>query len=289
MNVCVLNLGKIMCSIGVVILTLNAEKHLFNCLSPLVKSSLKPKILVVDSSSTDQTVKIAKQFAAEVITIDRNDFNHGKTREFARKKIGTDIVIFLTADAYAIDEFAFEKLIDPILRKKASLAYGRQVPHRNASFFESFPRLFNYPEKNQIRCIANLTTDGSFTYFFSDSFSAYLNSALDEISGFKKVVLGEDTLAAAELIKKGHKLAYVADAVVQHSHNYTLKEEFSRYFDAGLMRQEHRDILNCSMGDKKRGREYVRQMFMEIKNNRIKLLPYACLHVIAKLTGFYLG
>jgi rhamnosyltransferase len=46
-------------SVGIVIPTLNAERCLSNCISPLLNSALKPRILVVDSSSTDNTVRMA--------------------------------------------------------------------------------------------------------------------------------------------------------------------------------------------------------------------------------------
>jgi rhamnosyltransferase len=281
--------GNLMKTIGVVILTLNAEKHLPLCMGPLLKTSLNPQILVVDSASTDRTVEIALQYQAEVLSIDQEDFNHGLTREMARKKLATDIVIFLTPDAYAVTSKEFEKLAQPLIDGQASIAYGRQIPHENAGFFESFHRAFNYPEKGEVRCIANLSCDGPATYFFSDSFSAYSNQALDEIGGFKAVVLGEDTLAAAELIRKGHKLAYVAEAVVRHSHNYNLRQEFSRYFDAGIMRKEYEHILDCSVGDRKRGEEYFRRMMRQLMDDRPSLLPYAFLHILAKWSGYQLG
>lgn len=276
-------------SVGVILLTLNAEKHLSHCLKPLIDSSLKPKILIVDSQSSDQTLQIAKTHEIEVLTVNRSDFNHGMTREFARRQLKTDIVVFVTVDAYAVDSSSLEKLILPLVNGTASLAYGRQLPHQGADFFEAFPREFNYPNKSEIRCIADIPSKGPLTYFFSDSFSAYLNSALDEIGGFKKVVLGEDTLAAAELIKKGHKLAYVAEAKVRHSHGYSLKQEFCRYFDTGLMRKQYENVLNCAVGDQKRAHEYVRKMLKDLYNQNPKLLPYACLHVLAKWLGYRLG
>ncbi|BCH79609.1 hypothetical protein SEL3844_17250 [Salmonella enterica subsp. enterica serovar 4,[5],12:i:-] len=39
---------------------------------------------------------------------------------------------------------------------------------------------------------------------------------------------------AAKMIQAGYKVAYCAEAVVRHSHNYTPREEFQRYFDTGV-------------------------------------------------------
>lgn len=276
-------------TIGVAVLTLNAEKHLFRCLSPFLQSSLKPKILVVDSSSTDGTISEAKKLGVEILSIDRNDFNHGATRELARKYLQTEIVVMLTHDAYALDPFVLEKLVCPLQEGRASIAYARQIPHEGAGFFESFPRAFNYPAVSEIRSIADVRRYGSYTFFCSDSCAAYLNSALDEINGFRHVILGEDTIAAAELLKKGHKIAYVAEAEVKHSHCYTLKQEFCRYFDTGLMRREFENLLSCAAGDKVRGTAFAQQMLRHLYQKKPYLLPYAIIHILTKWAGYQTG
>lgn len=276
-------------TIGIAVLTLNAEKHLKSCLEPFLKSSLKPRILVVDSSSTDKTVAMAKELDVEVLLIERKNFNHGQTRELARKQLGTDIVVMLTPDAYATDPCVLEKLINPLLEGKASIAYARQIPHEHAGFFEAFPRAFNYPATSEIRSIADVSRLGPHTFFCSDSCAAYLNKALDEINGFRYVLLGEDTVAVAELLKKGHKIAYVAEAEVRHSHCYSLKEEFCRYFDTGLMRKEYENLLHCAIADKTRGSDFARQMLKHLYHKRPLLLPYAFMHILTKWLGYKIG
>lgn len=278
-----------MVSIGVVVLTLNAEKHLVSCLTPILRSPLNPQILIIDSSSTDRTLRVAESLGVKVFSIKRSTFNHGKTRELARKQLSTDIVVFLTPDAYAKDEYVLGKLVQPLLERKASLAYARQIPHAGARFFEAFPREFNYPPQSELRSIADLQRYGSYLYFCSDSCAAYLNDALDEIQGFRSVILGEDTLAAAELLKKGHKIAYVAEAEVKHSHNYSLREEFCRYFDTGLMRKEYESILHCGSGDHKRGSEFSRQMLQILYKKHPHLLPYGFFHLLSKWAGYKIG
>lgn len=276
-----------MMSVGVALITHNAAHHLPYCLPNLIQSPLKPKILLVNSSSQDGTVELAKQFGIETLVIPRSSFNHGLTRELARKTLQTDIVVMVTPDAYAIDRDTLEKLVDPILNGKASLAYARQIPHENAGFFESFPRSFNYPEKSHIRSISDLETFGVYSFFFSDSFGAYLNSALDEIGGFSHVLTGEDTLACAKLLLKGHKVAYVAESEVRHSHGYSLVQEFKRHFDTGLARKEYQKWIG--KGDSKRGLCYVKTMMGELIYKKPHLIPYAFLQTLVKWTGYQVG
>lgn len=276
-------------SIGVAVFTLNAEKHLEACLTPFLNSKLHPRLLVVDSSSNDGTEAVAKKLNVETLIIARNEFNHGLTREKARKHLGTDIVVMLTPDAYALNENVLEALVEPIVSGNVVLSYARQIPHNRHNIFEAFPRYFNYPEKSEIRSIKDLNRLGKHTFFCSDSCCAYLNKALDDIGGFRNVILGEDTFAAADLLRKGYRIAYTAEAVVKHSHHYSLKQEFQRYFDTGLVRTEFANLLYSPKTDQDRGKEFVHSFFKHIRSHYPYLLPYAFLHVFSKWLGYYLG
>ena len=50
--------------------------------------------LIIDFSSNDQAVSIAKDHNAKFIIIPQSEFNHGT----ARKQLDTDIVVYLTQD-----------------------------------------------------------------------------------------------------------------------------------------------------------------------------------------------
>lgn len=277
-------------TIGIVIPTLNAAKLLPTCLPPLLASPLKPRILIVDSASTDDTLAVAQQYSVNTISIDRKDFNHGLTREMARKQLNTDIVLMITPDAIATNANVLETLVKPIVDDRAAIAYARQIPHDGAQFFEAFPREFNYPATSQLRGIEDIAQYGVYTFFCSDSFAAYSSKALDAIGGFKMVLLGEDTLATAELLKKGHKIAYVAEAEVKHSHGYTLAQEFRRYFDTGLARKEYKEWIACDQEtETRRGSHFFKAMIKRLLKEKPSLLPYAFIQTAVKLLGFQMG
>lgn len=276
--------------VGVAVITHFAKAHLSRCLPPLLHSPLNPRVLVVNSSSNDGTIELAQELGADALLIPRWEFNHGLTRERARKALGTEIIAMVTPDAYAKDVYVLEKLVTPLLNGEASLAYARQLPHSNADLWEAFPRRFNYGEKSHFRSIEDARNFGAYTFFFSDSFGAYLNSALDEIGGFKEVLTGEDTVACAELLKCGHKVAYVAEAEVHHSHSYSLKEEFKRHFDTGLARKMYGKLIALGGKDDKRGVEYVQALFGELcRENNYHLIPYAAIQSAVKWLGYKIG
>jgi len=276
-------------TIGVAIMTHSAKKHLPFCLSPLLKSKLPLRIMVVNSSSHDGTVELAEKMGVETLVVPRNEFNHGTTREKARQALGTDIVVMMTPDAYLAHPEAVEKLIAPILDGTAAVSYGRQIAHDGAKFFERFHRDFNYPLESHIRGLNDLEMYGPYTFFCSNSFAAYSNKALDEVEGFEHVLLGEDTVATAKLLRKGYKIAYVAEAIAQHSHAYTLTQEFKRTFDTGLARKVYQHHFEGASSDTKRGVQYIKQMFKELSRKEPSLIPYAALQTLVRYVAYKIG
>jgi len=268
-------------SIGIAILTYNSAHHLPFCLPPLEGF----KVLIVDPQSTDETITLAKKMGAEVLEIPYEEFNHGLTREKARIHLGTDIVVFMTPDAYGIAGFV-QKLVEPIVKQEADLAYARQLPKEGASYFESMPRQLNYPGSSHIRSWEDKKEWGSFLFFFSDSCSAYSNKALDQIGGFSECLLGEDALACAKILKQGGNVAYVAEAEVYHSHTYTLLQEFRRYFDTGLARKALTPFLKEVGTDSQYGKQFTKQFLTNIPKH---LIPYGILHLGMKWFGYHVG
>lgn len=276
-------------SIGIVIPTFQAAKHLPFCLPPLINSPLKPRILIIDSSSTDETISLAKKMGAETLVIPQSEFNHGLTREKGRLHLDTDIIVMITQDAYATSSDTLEKLITPIVQQKASVAYARQVPHIGAGFLEAFPRFFNYPAISHIRGLKDISQYGVYTFFCSNSCAAYRNQALSEIGGFPSTLFGEDTIVVAKLLQHGHQIAYVASAEVRHSHHYSLKQEFARHFDIGLMRSMYQPWLSIAGKDTQRGKAYARALLQELGKNNPSLIPYALAQLVSKFLGYRIG
>jgi rhamnosyltransferase len=226
---------------------------------------------------------------AEVLVVPRNEFNHGTTRELARHVLGTDIVVMMTPDARPQSPDLLTNLVRPILQGVASMAYARQVPHEGAKFFEAFPRSFNYPDRGEIRSIEDVARLGPGAFFCSNVCAAWLNSALDEIGGFSPSLSLEDVIATARLLYAGHRIAYCADAVVAHSHRYSLAQEFRRHFDTGYVRAQQRRLLFTDGGDERRGAAYGMTMMRRLVRERPWLVPYGVAHLVTKYAGYRAG
>ena len=277
-------------SVGVAVITYKDIQKLEKSLPLLLKSTLHPKILVFNSTSNDGCVELAKKLDVETLVIPRVEMNHGYARELSRKVLGTDIVVMMTPDAYAEDPEMLTKLIKPIVDGKSVIAYARQIAQNDANIISKFGREFNFPDKSNTRGIEDAGKYGVYTAFCSNACTAYLNSALDEIGGFRWTLSGEDAIAAAMILKKGYKIAYVADAVVRHSHNYSPRKEFVRHFDTGMYRLQWHKILDLGGGsDQKRGVSYARSLFTHVLKNEPSMFPMAFLQLAMGWLGYQFG
>jgi rhamnosyltransferase len=275
--------------IGVAIPTYRGSDQLRRSLPPVLRSPLAPRVLVVDSSSNDGTVEAARELGAETLVIPRSSFNHGATRELARRELGTEIVVMMTQDAYLLDEASLERLVEPVVSGTAAMSYGRQVARPEASLFESSLRDFNYPATSHVRSKADADRYGAYIFFASNAFAAWRNRELDEVGGFQPTLSHEDAVAAAMLLRAGHAIAYVAEAVVEHSHTYGLWDDFQRYFDAGYAREEYRSVFAFAGPHRDLGQRYAEELLALVVRTRPWLLPYAVAHLGTKWLGFFIG
>jgi glycosyltransferase involved in cell wall biosynthesis len=277
----------------IIVPTYNASKYLPSLLTRLESQSIKNyELIVVDSSSNDNTIDIAKSHRANIITIPQPEFDHGGTRTLAAMEAKGDILVYLTQDALLYNEYAVENIIKPFISdRKIGAAFGRQLPYPGASVFAEHLRLFNYPDASYTRVLDDKKKYGIKTAFLSNSFAAYRKSVLKEIGYFKSGLLfGEDACAGAKILLKGYKIAYVAEAIVLHSHNYTVWQDFRRYFDMGTFHRTENWLLKEFGKAEGEGIKYIKsEIKFLLKKRRFVLLPESALRLIMKYLGYKLG
>jgi len=279
-------------SFSVVIPTYNAESDIESLFNSIEMQSVKPeKLVVIDSSSSDNTVHLCKKHGVDPITIKQSEFNHGGTRNYGIRQTVSDIIILLTQDAILADKFSFENLISSFSNIEISAAYGRQLPHKYTGYIGAHLREYNYNATSSIRGLDDVDEFGIKTIFFSDSFSAYRRKDLEKIGYFKDdIIFGEDTLACANFILSGKKVSYVSDALVYHSHDYSLVEEFKRSFDIGSFHQMEKRIFCKFPSAEGEGLRYVMSAFRYlIANRQLILIAQFPFRVLSKLVGYKLG
>lgn len=250
------------------------------------------ELLVYDSASTDNTAQKAKTFGAKVVNIRREDFDHGSTRTLAAGRARGDILVFMTQDAVLVDDSALEKLLTPFTeRDDIAATYGRQLPAPGADLFAHHLRLHNYPDTPYVRCWQDRQQYGFKTVFISNSFAAYRRDVLAAHGFFPaKQLFGEDTCALANLLENGYCVAYVSEARVYHSHNYSLVQDFRRYFDIGVFHACHSDMLEKFGSPTGAGKRFVRsEITFLCRQRKYFRLPESILRSGAKFIAYQLG
>lgn len=278
--------------VTVVVLTYNAGDGFNDFCSALQNQNIAiEKVLVIDSSSKDNTAAIAKEFGFEVIVIDRQDFGHGKTRQYALERTQTEYVVYLTQDALLYDEFAIENLLRMMSKyTKMGACFGRQVPYPYTGVLGSFVRLFNYPAQSRINRLEDRKTKGIKTCFSSDSFCGYRKSLLNVVGGFPDVSFSEDAYVAAKLLLAGYETGYCAEAKVYHAHNYSIIQEFYRYRKIGKFYRSQAWLLEEFGKAEGEGLKFVlAEAKWLISRGYWYMLPLAFIHNFVKFLGYKIG
>lgn len=247
-------------------------------------------VKVVDSSSRDDSVAIAREHGFEVTEISTREFDHGGTRNKAVLGDPADIYVFLTQDAVLDHPTALDVLLAAFEDPAVAVAYGRQLPHRDANPIAAHARYFNYGPQSRVVGLDDRARLGIKTVFTSNSFAAYRAVVFNDLGGFpERNILSEDMYLAARAVLAGARIAYVAEACVRHSHNYSPVEEFRRYFDIGVFQTDHAWIGEAFGAAEGEGMRFVKSEARRLLGQAPLWLPRATLHNALKMLGYRLG
>ena len=247
--------------------------------------------ILVDSGSSDNTVAAARDAGFQVLRVDSADFDHGGTRQFAVEQYPeADIYVFFTQDAVPADADTLTHIVQVFDDPEVGIAYGRQLPNPDATVLEAHARLYNYSPKGYVRQLRDADKYGVKTIFCSNSFAAYRRTAFESVGGFpKNTIMGEDVITAGNLVRKGWKIAYAAAACVYHSHDYTLGQEFARYFDIGVFHRLTPWIIDTFGHANREGLKYAKSEINYVGRHNPLLLPKVGCSFFAKWFGYQLG
>jgi rhamnosyltransferase len=277
--------------ISVIIPTLNAASHLPEMLPRLQRQSRVPhEIIVIDSTSDDKTVQIATLHGVKVLEVERRSFNHGGTRNYAATHATGDVLVFMTQDAMPADENFLEQLTRSLEDPEVVAAYGRQIANPNASLLERITREFNYPPISIRKSMANIKMLGIKTFFYSNVCSAIRRDVFQRMGGFDHpMISNEDMILAAKCILAGNSIVYAAEARVIHSHEFTIRQLFRRYFDIGVSIRINSWLLQYAKPEGEGGRLLKVQLRQLIQQRKWHRIPLWGMESFAKYAGYRLG
>ena len=225
------------------------------------------------------------------ITVCQDAFDHGGTRDRGMRISKADIVILMTQDAIPVNESVFEELIKTLASDcKVAVSYARQVPDKNCGILETYTRIFNYPTESVVKSQKDMEKMGIKTYFCSNVCAAYNRETYLKLGGFETdIIFNEDMVFAAKAIKENYKIAYEADAIVMHAHDYTGIQLMKRNFDLGVSQACYPEIF-ANVKSEKEGMRLVKQTVLYlIKRGKPFKIVELFLKSGCKYIGYQLG
>ncbi len=240
------------------------------------------EIIILDSGSGDSTVAQIAQYDVRSYTILPCEFGHGKTRNLASGYARGEYLVYLSADAIPSNEYWLGNLVKRLADEEVVATFGRQIPYEDAPPMERFFIFKNYPASARYPYPID---DFNMNAFFSNVNSAIKRSVWEKIRFNEKLIISEDYDWAKRAHDHGYRMEYIPEAAVFHSHRYSLKQVFKRYFDSG--------VSFSQMGLKPRVvRNGIRYFIDEIRyvgRESLIKIPYAICYDLFKFAGFFIG
>ena len=214
----------------------NAEKFIVNLDKSFKeqKNVRIGKITYILTESSDNTEDKLKELSSEYVKIKKEDFSHSLSRENVALKSKEDVLVFVTQDVEIRNDNWLEELVKPIFENKVQATFSRQLTKYDN--IEKYTREKNYPSESYIVSKDDIEEKGLRTFFFSDASAAIDCKIFKELNGYdgKNLPISEDMYIAYKIITNGYKIKYCAESVVYHSHKFTLKQLYKRYYDTGV-------------------------------------------------------
>lgn len=281
--------------ISIVIPVKNGGSDLERCLDAIARQRLHEPLetIVVDSGSNDGSVQLARARGAVVREIAPSAFTHGAARNLGASLAGGELLVFVSQDAYPVDEDWLSRLTAP-LRADANVAgvYGRQLAHDGARPPERFFLDFLYgaaPRTQRAATRAELTMQSTL---FSNVNAAIRRELWQRFPFHEELIMSEDQDWARRALLAGYALVYEPAAAVRHSHDYTLLAALRRFFDSGASaesaylageRASTRVLRSAAL-------RYAREEVVWLwRSGQRRWLPYAAIYESVKMLGLLLG
>ena len=280
--------------ISVIIPVRDGGEDLRRCLEAIRRQEAggEVEIVVIDSSSTDGSAELARTLGARVEVIPLEVFNHGATRNLGAELAKGEVLVFTSQDAAAIGDDWLARLVAPLTDERVAGVYGRQLPHPGATPPERYFLDFLYGPDARVQEAAGAGELSMETTLFSNVNAAIPRRIFERFRFADDIVMSEDQEWARRVLVAGYRLAYEPGAAVRHSHAYSLRSAFRRFFDSGASAE--RAYL---AGGRPAGRVLRRAAWRYGKGELAWLwsigqrrwIPYAILYELVKFAGLQLG
>ena len=225
------------------------------------------ELYAVDSGSTDGSTTVLNHELDEAhfTRIRPEEYLPGKVLNQMTARATGEFIVLQNADAIFQSDDALEKLLRPLFDGEADAVMSAQVTRPDAHFIVTYDYLRAYDPKN-------IKADNAD--FFSAVTCAFRRDLWEKIK-FPEQGYAEDVAWAQACRAQGARFKLVTDSVVEHSHNYTLKELYRKKFRHGItFARVYGRRANLLLQTLNLFKEWLRDLLYAVRKKKFKTIPY---------------
>jgi len=271
----------------------NGGTDLVRCLQAIARQRIDEpvEIVVVDSGSQDGSPDRARASGAQVHMIGADEFHHGRTRNLGAKLSSGGTLVFTSQDAYPADELWLARLTSPLDDDAVAGAYGRQLPHEDATPPERYFLDFLYGEQPRVQRLRDGDELSFHATLFSNVNSAMSRATWEAFPFADDIIMSEDQEWSRRVLRAGLCLVYEPAAAVYHSHTYSIGSAMRRFFDSGASAERsYVEGAESEAALRRAGVQYAKgELAWLWTTGQRRWIPYTALYELAKFVGLQLG
>lgn len=213
---------------SVILLTKNGAQTIIRCLDAIFgqQTEFPFEVVAIDSGSTDGTIEVLNRYPVILRKIPSERFNFGATKNLGVSISKGQVVIFLSQDAIPLSDDWLQKMAGSFSDPGMMVVQGVEVSSDDGFYWWSNGHFWFTSEIQ--RWMEEYHDIG-----LSCVSIAIRKEAFERIR-FDEVPFGEDKLFQKKAVDAGLRIQVARDAIVEHTHRYSLKSLVERVVNEGL-------------------------------------------------------
>lgn len=278
--------------VSIIILTNNAGEKFTSLLRCIFSQKFEGtyEVLIIDSGSIDNTLKVAQDFPTRITRIKPEEFHHGNTRNLGAELATGKILVYITQDALPLNDNLLKRLTEDFQNPDVGMVVGRQIPWQTIKPPEKFFYYYYFPN-------FHIVIDNNISSYYRDNvFISNVNSAIrknvwQQFKFSEKIIMTEDKEFAGRILANDLKIVYQPDAAVYHAHDFGIRTIFWRSVDYGISLRQGANNLSRShrLSISKLLKYYALEIKYLIQSRCIQWVPYCIIYECSRNLGTILG
>ena len=216
--------------INIIIRTKNEANKISKCLKSVFNQKCSNNFIVtiIDSGSTDDTLKIVDNYDINIYSIAPESFNFGTSMQLGIILSKAKYTVFISGHAIPMKENWLQEMINSFDIEHVVAVYGKQTYTDDAYLIEKIGLDSAFGNTSKIQKWNKKFkkySDYKNEILFSNANSCILTDIALKIP-FSKLSASEDREWAMRVLQEGFLIKYNSNAVVLHFHN----EDFKKYY-----------------------------------------------------------